>query len=143
MTLALLAASVGGCIPYVDPLIQRASAELGCEPTMINMIERGDIGYAVFDVEACGHRARYTCVGGRHEPYHCIHEPDPRIWDPDPAVAATLPDSPGASGAPTPFRGQWRRICGPEEDQCAFKQNGIWRWRPARPTECSYGPVCY
>ena len=140
---AVLAVGATGCASFPDPLVRRASIEFECEPTRINVIERSDIGYEVYDVEACGQRVRYSCVGGyRYERYHCIHEPDPPRWDPDPALAADIPSS-ASPKAPSSRLGQRRRICGPQEHECAFKQAGFWYWRP-RPAcdSSSYGSMC-
>ena len=135
-TVAVLAAGLAACASFPDALIRRASHEFECDPIRINAIERADIGYEVYDIEACGQRARYTCTGGhRHEPYHCVHEPDPRRWDPDPALAAIIPSS-AATSAPPAGVGQRRRVCGTDDNECAFKQGGVWHWRP-RPVSIS------
>ena len=140
MMLTAVASGVGSCMPLDNPLLVRVSNELACAPAGINVLVRGDVGYRVFDVEACGQRARYSCVGGhRYERYHCIREPDPPRWDPDPALAANLP--PGPPGTPADWdgaqAGHWRRICGPLDRECAIKQDGAWRWRPYKPLLCA------
>jgi len=127
---ALMAAGVAGC---GDVLIQRVSNEFECAPARVNVLERHDIADNVYDVEACGRRGRYSCVGGgRGGTYGCVHEQDPPKWDPDPALVASLPGpSVPNSSAPPPSTGQRRLICGPQDDGCVFNQNGAWRWRPA------------
>jgi hypothetical protein len=137
---ALLAAGVAGC---TDPLVQRVSNEFECEPARVNVLERHDIAYTVYDVEACGRRGRYSCVGGGHHGvYGCVHEPDPPTWDPDPALAANLP-APRVSDPSAPSsNGRRRRICGPDDDACAFKQNGTWQWRPAAVPSGGCGSLC-
>jgi len=134
-TVALLTAGVAGCIFGPDALVHRVSNEFQCDPAQVNVLERHDIADAVYDVEACGQRGRYSCVGGgKNGVYGCIHEPDPPAWDPDPALAANLP-APGPSDfSRQPPNSRRRLICGPGEDGCVFKQNGTWQWRPARVT---------
>jgi len=96
-TVALLTAGVAGCIVGPDALVHRVSNEFQCDPAQVNVLERHDIADTVCDVEACGQRGRYSCVGGgKNGVYGCIHEPDPPAWDPDPALAANLP-APGPS----------------------------------------------
>jgi len=122
----LLAAAAVGCS---DALVQRVSNEFECDPARVNVLERHDIADTVYDVEACGRRGRYSCVGGgQHGVYGCIHEPDPPKWDPDPALAANLP-APRWPPSATPPVGQRRRICGRRERECDFKENGVWQWR--------------
>jgi hypothetical protein len=144
-TVAALVAAGAGCGVYYSPLVRRASNEFGCSPAQINVIERGDIGYQLYDVDACGTRARYSCVSAtRYEPGHCIREPDPPRWDPDPALAASLPSWP-QSNPPPSGAGQWRRICSrPRDEACTFKQDGVWQWRPPNAYTCTggYGSVC-
>lgn len=145
MKLAIpLALAVAGCVTFPGPLIQRAANELECDATRVNVVQRGDIGYELYDVEACGHRARYSCVGAAgDEPYHCIHEPDPARWDPDPKLAATLPNGGLSSAQSSSRRGVWRRICGTEDHDCAFRQGDTWQWRPAVACESVvYGASC-
>src|SRR5689334_11462524 len=115
-TAASFAASVVVLVPGcsgVSPLVRRVSNEFQCEPARVNVIERHDIAYTLYDVEACGQRGRYSCVGGgRYGVYGCIHEPDPPKWDPDPALVASLPGpSPSDFTAPPPD-GHRRVICG-------------------------------
>src|SRR5215471_14104576 len=144
--LAVVAAGAVGCFPYQQhPLIHRASNEFQCAPARINVVARRDLSYGLYDVEACGYRARYSCFGGyRYEPYRCMREADPPKWDPDPALAVNLPPGPLASTGEAPSVGTWRQICGPLDDACAFWQDGAWRWRPPRVISCGggYGTVC-
>src|SRR5262245_16068795 len=89
LTFAVVPGGAAGCVSGV--LIRRASNEFACDPSRVNVLERRDIDPYVYDVEACGQLARYSCVGGgRHGVYGCVHEPDPPKWDPDPALAAYL-----------------------------------------------------
>jgi hypothetical protein len=143
-SVVLLVAGAAGCFPQYSALVRRASNEFSCDPARVNVIARNDIAYGLHDVEACGQRARYNCVGGasRHDdPYRCIREPDPPRWDPDPAQAASLPADPRE---PPSNGGVTRRICGPEEHDCAFNEGGVWRWRPPVAGTCGggFGNVC-
>jgi len=134
---ALLTAGVAGCM-FPDPLVRRVSNEFQCDEARVNVVERHDIAYSLYDVEACGRRGRYSCIGGgRHGVSGCVHEPDPPAWDPDPALAANLPSSGMTPAGAAPSSGQRRRICGTEEEDCAFKQNGSWQYR--RPVASSIG----
>ena len=92
LALAFAAAGFGGCVTETETLADRASNEFICPRERVNLLARDDIAPGLYDVEACGQRARYSCVGGRrHVPRRCVHEPDPAKWDPDPAFAAHLP----------------------------------------------------
>jgi hypothetical protein len=140
MSAAVLVAGGAGCV-VPSPLIRRASKEFHCDAARINVVERRDISYGVYDIEACGDRARYSCVGGggRYEVYRCVREPDPPRWDPDPALAANLPSGALPSDPSWPG-GHRRRICAAEwDDACDFWQDGAWRWRPSKKEPCGGG----
>jgi hypothetical protein len=84
----------GACVEMRNTLVIRASGELTCPSERLNLLERGDLGPGVYDVEACGRRARYTCIEQQKQStMTCVHEPDPPAWDPDPLQVATLPKS--------------------------------------------------
>lgn len=139
-----LAVGGAGCQFLQHPLIQRASNEYDCPPTNISVIARDDIQYDTFDVDVCGQRARYTCVGGGHAPYRCVHEPDPPQWEPDPVTVATLNLPPGAFDV-LPFSNvRVLRICAAKESGCIFYWGGAWQWRPAQRESCggAFGSVC-
>jgi hypothetical protein len=122
------AALCAGCVP--DALVQRASNEFACPQQRIEVIDRRDIAAGLYDVDACGSRARYMCFqtgrGGRTMGGACVHEPDPPRWDPDPTLVASLPRPPGMSGD-----GRLARICprneSPEDD-CLTMEGGAWHW---------------
>src|SRR5579859_4877485 len=98
-TLCFLVA-LEGCARPQDVAIERASSEFGCPRERVHAIERRDIAENLFDVEACGSRARYACQSGDVDTFddpapdlagpRCFREPDPPAWDPDPATAAAL-----------------------------------------------------
>jgi hypothetical protein len=89
--------------------IERASNEFACPVERVRIIERSDIETGLFDLEACGGRARYTCFVAKHV-RRCIREPDPPAWNPDPQDIERLPKASGAQFIrSTP--GEARRIC--------------------------------
>jgi hypothetical protein len=136
--IAVLVVAGGGC-QLQHALIRRASKEYHCPPANISVIARHDIQYDTFDVDVCGQRARYTCVGGGHAPYRCVHEPDPRQWDPDPVTVGTLNLPPGAFEE-LPFSTvRVLRICAPKETGCLFNAGGGWQWRPVERESCGGG----
>lgn len=51
-----------GCATTGDRAIRRASREFSCPEEEIGLIERTDISDNLYDIEACGHRARYLCI---------------------------------------------------------------------------------
>lgn len=117
-------AMCGGCAP--DALIQRASNEFGCPQQRIEVIDRWDIAAGLYDVDACGSRARYMCFQTRRSSGACVHEPDPPRWDPDPTLVASLPRPPGMSGD-----GRLARICSRDESSegdCLKMEGGAWHW---------------
>ena len=63
-------------------MARRAAREFGCPRERIGILDRSDVAYGLYDLAACGQRARYMCVGISR----CIREPDPPKWDPDPAL---------------------------------------------------------
>lgn len=91
-----------GCLVFSVAPVERASSELACAPENINVISRDDIAFGLFDVEACGRRARYNCVYPYKSYPSCTREPDPAVWDPDPASLWDLLQPPGTP--PTGYR---------------------------------------
>jgi len=129
---------LSACFWTADVVVQRASRELGCPAANVFVIERNDIADQLYDVAACGQRARYTCIYGENVPTRCIREPNPPKWDPDPMVIASLPGPSGAAAAVP----EARPICGEETvAACLYKDGkGAWRWRPAiTPPACRGG----
>jgi len=121
-------AGLSACIWTTDVVVQRASREFGCPAANVVAVERSDIADQLYDVAACGQRARYTCIYGENVPIQCIREPNPPRWDPDPVVIASLPGPPGAA----PSVPEVRQICGEETvTACLYKDGkGAWQWRP-------------
>ena len=124
------AAMCGGCAG--DALVERASNEFACPRERIEVIDRGDIAAGLYDLDACGSRARYMCIQVGRRPgsvgaaVQCIHEPDPPRWDPDPTLVASLPRPPGMSSD-----GRLARICPRDDlfaDGCLKMEGGAWRW---------------
>jgi hypothetical protein len=87
-----------GCAPLMLPMLpsgssvgedafRRASKEFSCPTDKINLVQRDDIVSGLFDLEACGQRARYNCRQNE-----CFREPEPARWDPDPVLCRT-PDA--------------------------------------------------
>ncbi len=103
---AALAFGVGalvldGCFSPETVPVERAMTEFKCARRNISVIERADVGQDVFDVEACGGRARYQCTFARNA-MSCAREPDPPVWSPDPASLSDLMQPSGAP--PTDYR---------------------------------------
>lgn len=109
--LVLLCLGVAGCWSFGDMAVHRASNEFSCQPEKVQIIERADISAGLFDVEACGHRARYICFVAEHAHRRCVREPDPPQWAPDPKDTARLPRHPGALEFYQSTPAHARRIC--------------------------------
>jgi hypothetical protein len=85
-----------GCysvLPYLA--VDRASHEFACPAEAVRLLERRDVAFGLFDVEACGSRARYMCFTAKHTS-RCIREPDPPQWRPDPKDGVALSELPQA-----------------------------------------------
>ena len=122
---AVLGAAVhGGCGGSI--LVTRVSNEFDCPPQRISIVDREDIAANLYDVNACGSRARYMCfvtddVAG------CTREPDPPRWNPNPALLESLPG---------PFRAdngvRSARVCprsrSVEPNDCLQFKDGAWSW---------------
>jgi hypothetical protein len=143
----LLAACLGagGCLVTPESVaIHRASREFSCPSEKVAVIQRGDISESLYDISACGQRARYSCIYTdlvQPDTYmsmsQCVREPDPVRWDPDPSVIASLP---GPAFATSETRGNIRRICGDYEfGDCLYRDHGSWRWREGQNGACGYG----
>lgn len=119
--------------------VPRASREFNCPGETITVVERDDISPGLYDVGACGRRARYHCWDP--DAYYaadqfqasaspqCTREPDPERWDPDPTMFASLPPRPGSKDDPG-RDGNVRRICGDGDahHDCLYRDHGQWRW---------------
>jgi hypothetical protein len=88
VALLLLAAASSACVWPGDYALQRASREFSCPPERVNVLSRDDVSESLFDVEACGQRARYNCPLTQAAPLDCIREPDPIRWEPDPTICS-------------------------------------------------------
>jgi hypothetical protein len=124
----VVCAGSSGCGAFVmDAVLRRASNEFACPSQRIEVIRRTDLTSGTYDLDACGSRARYTCIaqGDDYPPdVQCLREPDPSKWDPDPALLGTLPSAPGTSGD-----GLVASICYQgEQADCLRKEGGVWRW---------------
>jgi len=145
LLLALGACTLGaaGCLPGPPTVaIQRASKEFGCPDDKVAVAERGDISDSIYDVAACGRRARYSCFwvddGSSVASVQCVREPDPPRSDPDPMALASLPRPTAA------YPSNVTRICGGNEGDCLERVGGSWRWRPLRygQSQCG-GAACW
>ena len=135
--------ATNSCIPEraSSVPIRRASKEFECPSEKIVAIERDDISGTIYDVSACGARARYTCVyGSTHHPATtCIREPDPPRWDPDPIVIAAV-SRPTETGFQPVRSGYAGPICGnPTSDDCFYRDQGTWQWRHLPRHPCGGG----
>ena len=119
-------AMLGGCA--ADAVISRASNEFTCPRERVQVVDRQDIAEGLYDVGACGHRARYMCIENdpTYGPGQCVHEPDPPRWDPDPVTVASLPRPDGMGD------GRVARLCArggrTEPADCLKRNDGVWRW---------------
>jgi hypothetical protein len=137
--------AAGGCLVTPESVaVHRASREFGCPSEKVAVVQRADISESLYDVAACGQRARYSCIYTdlvQPDTYmsmsQCVREPDPPKWDPDPTMIASLP---GPAFATSEARNNLRRICGDYEyGDCLYRDHGSWRWREAHTGGCGYG----
>jgi hypothetical protein len=135
----------GGCFGTESALVHRASVELACPSEQISIVQRADIADTLYDVGACGQRARYSCFwigsdGTTAVP--CVREPDPRRWDPDPLQLASLPRSRLRAGSGLAGR-ELLRVCASVDDSgCIYRDTaagGSWRWREPPRRDSSAG----
>ena len=91
VVVAIATANAAGCMLYSmstlggGPALRRAAREFSCPPDKVGVLKRPDIADGLFDVDACGQRARYMCTLGPTD-VQCISEPVPARWDQDPAL---------------------------------------------------------
>lgn len=113
------AVGLAGCA--TEAAFARASNEFGCPRERIFMIDRQDIAAGLYDVDACGARARYMCLSTEEmDPAgSCVREPDPPQWSPDPALLASRRDAPRVA-----------QICPRtgEPNDCLVFKDGTWTW---------------
>ena len=118
-----------------DLAVRRASKELNCPSSEISVVERDDISRSLYDIGACGQRARYDCFYMHRANTQCVREPDPPRWDPDPTRIAP-PTTPSGIGDTVSARDHFLRVCGyDDQDDCLYKDEGTWRRRPAAPPQ--------
>ncbi len=67
---------VASCMTYESVARRRASNEFQCPEEKVQVQQRLELSGSTFDVEACGHRARYTCIFA-HGLEVCSREPMP------------------------------------------------------------------
>jgi hypothetical protein len=133
LTLGAGTLGAAGCLAGPQTVaLQRASHEFACAGDKVAVVQRGDISDSVYDVAACGHRARYSCFWVGQDAtasVQCVREPDPSASDPDPVALAGLPRPPSAAAYPS----NMLRICARDDGDClARSEDGSWRWRPPR-----------
>jgi hypothetical protein len=127
--------SACGCVRAEESVLHRAALDAHCPIQKINVLSREDIGEDLYDVEACGFRARYQCDAD-DEPLvgtpaalagavtACARQPDPAVWDPDPATLPVPHKDPEAQRVV--------RMCGDGlDDECLYRGAGSWEWRSA------------
>jgi hypothetical protein len=136
-----LCVGMSGCCAFgLEALLGRASNEFACPRERIEVIRRNDIGPGTYDLDACGSKARYTCISAddTYPPdVRCVREPDPSRWDPDPALLPSLPRPPGMSGD---GRQAWICYQGEKQtDNCLVREAGGWRWNYHQPPKLSGG----
>ena len=107
------------CEARGEHAIQRAPKEFACPPAKIGVIKRTDISEDLYDLDACGQRARYSCPTNK-DTTQCIREPDPAEWDPDPKMIASLPQPESGTDSGWCPPGNTRRIC---RDRADFERS--------------------
>jgi hypothetical protein len=103
-----------------DHAVRRAAREFSCSPEKVGVIRRTDISDDLYELDACGQRARYACFSSRSGESEfttrCIREPDPVSWDPDPRMVASLPKPEKDTEAVRCPPGESRRVCRDKDD---------------------------
>ncbi len=56
-----------GCVTPEGLARERAANEFKCPPTRVFLTPRPELSDGTFDVEACGRKARYTCIASYGE----------------------------------------------------------------------------
>jgi hypothetical protein len=143
LILTLAAGTIGaaGCMAGPQTVaVQRASNEFRCPDQEIAVIQRSDISDSVYDVSACGRRARYSCFWVDEDSIaasaQCVREPDPLPSDPDPVALVSLRRH--RSATPDAYASVLR-ICGRNDHGCLEQVGGSWRWRPLHPESIHCG----
>jgi hypothetical protein len=73
--LLLLFLLSSSCITLGSLARRRASNEFKCPEEQVVLHERPELSIGTYDVEACGHRARYTCSSAYKGHSLCAREP--------------------------------------------------------------------
>jgi hypothetical protein len=66
-----------GCITPEGLARTRAANEFNCPEEQVVLTERQELSAGTFDVNACGHVARYTCLTNARGTSGCAREPYP------------------------------------------------------------------
>jgi hypothetical protein len=74
-----------GCLYANQEVLRRAAIEFySCPVDRMQLLARPELSEATYDVNACGHIARYTCAKQSGYPLTCAREPDPQQAGPLP-----------------------------------------------------------
>jgi hypothetical protein len=73
--LLLLFLLSSSCVTLASLARLRASHEFKCPQDQVVLHERSELSVGTYDVEACGHRARYTCSSAYKGHSVCVREP--------------------------------------------------------------------
>jgi hypothetical protein len=84
-------ALIAGCVTSEGLARTRAANEFHCPEDQIVLTPQESLSDGTYDVNACGHRARYTCLVAQSA-HGCMREPDP----------PERPLTPGPSPKPQP-----------------------------------------
>jgi hypothetical protein len=128
--------SACGCVRAEESVLHRAALDGHCPMQKISVLSRDDLADDLYDVEACGFRARYRCdaddvpligtpaaLAGAVTA--CVRQPDPSVWDPDPATLAVPRTDSEAQRVV--------RMCGDGlDDDCLYRGDRSWEWRSAQ-----------
>ena len=60
--LACLVVASASCVTTRGLARDRASSEFGCPEDQVTIVQRPELSPGTYDVQACGHRARNTCM---------------------------------------------------------------------------------
>jgi hypothetical protein len=72
-----------GCLSANEEALRRAHVEFpSCPADRMKIAARPELSDATYDVDACGHVARYTCSRPSGYPLTCAREPDPQVSPP-------------------------------------------------------------
>ena len=110
---AAMTAAGPACLALAGPremAVNRASQEFFCPGEEVAVAQRPEVSPDVYDVEACGYRARYLCFAdGWWRERGCRREATPPVWAPIRAPQTV-------SSTPEPVLEDKRRLCKDRED---------------------------